>query len=110
MAKIKFEKPLERGYIGCLNCGSCPLKLTLNTPIVAGFGTAIITKNKKTIYFEPAEIEFKDAPKLRKFEKMAREESNADWRYKLNLPLRNAEYQRQGKNSWVLIKSGQGFA
>lgn len=101
MRKVKFKKPLG---------GSCPLKLILNTPIVAGFGTAIITKNKKIIYFEPANIKFEDAPKLRKFEKMAREEPNTDWRYKLDLPLRSAEYQRQGKNNWVLIKSGQGFA
>lgn len=110
MSGIKYEKPLERGYIGCLNCGSCPVKLPLNTTIIAGFGSAVITKNGKIVYSEASNIEFEDAPKLRKYERMAQKIPNADWRYELNLPLRDAEYQRQGKNNWVLIKSGQGFA
>lgn len=107
---VKFEKPLTQGYISCLNCGGTPIKLNLKTPIVAGFGTADITKNGKIVYSEAPNIEFEDAPRLSKFERMARKEPNADWRYKLNLPLRDAEYQRQGKNNWVLIKSGMGFA
>ena len=82
----------------------------MDTPIIAGFGSAVITKNGKIVYSETPNLEFEDAPKLRKFERMAKKETKADWRYKLDLPLRNAEYQRQGDNNWVLIKAGQGFA
>lgn len=106
----KYEKPLEIGYIGCANCGSCPIKLPLKAKIIAGFGTAEITKDKKSIYFEQPNTEWEDTPTLMKFELMARKSPKSDWRYKLNLPLRDAEYQRQGKSNWVLIKSGMGFA
>lgn len=105
--KVKFEKPLTKGYCGCLNCGVTPIKLTLNSLIAAGFGLACIKRNGKVIYQEDTNAE--KYPRLNRFELMARKRGG-DWRFELNLPLRNAEYQRQGKNNWVLIKSGMGFA
>ena len=36
--------------------------------------------------------------------------SNHDWRYLYLAPLREALYQRQEKNQWLLIKTGLGFA
>jgi len=108
MEKLK-PVPKKEIYHGCLNCGGTSSNLKMNTKIIAGFGIAQITRNGKTIYLEEPNIEWKDAPTLLKFELMARKKAG-DWRYILNLPLRDAEYQRQGKNKWILVKSGMGFA
>lgn len=106
---MKYLKPIPGHAGGCVNCGGSHAKLDLKTPIMAGFGTAEITRNEKTIYFEIPNIT--RVPRLARFERMARLDLvEADWRYKLSLPLRDAEYQRQGKNNWVLIKAGLGFA
>jgi hypothetical protein len=40
----------------------------------------------------------------------ARLQPECDWQAVLDLPMRSAVYQRQGKNKWVLIKTGRGFA
>lgn len=102
--------PVEKRYIGCLNCGDNRGKLPMNTKVIAGFGTAKITMDKKEIYYEMPNTEWEDAPTLMKFELMARKKPKSDWRYILNLPLRDAEYQRQDKNTWIMVKSGMGFA
>jgi len=34
----------------------------------------------------------------------------ADWRLVNFQPLHDEVYQRQGKNLWVLVKKGRGFA
>lgn len=82
----------------------------MNIKIIAGFGLAMITMNGEPIYIERPNIEWNDAPTLMKFENMARKNPDNDWRYILELPLRSAIYQRHGKNNWVLIKTGLGFA
>ena len=109
MSYKKLE-PLKGSPAGCLNCGYTESKLSMRTKITAGFGMAVIKKNKELIYAEPPNTEWEDAPTLMKFELMARKEPNAGWRYILDLPLRSAMYQRQGKNLWVLVKKGDGFA
>ena len=47
--------------------------------------------------------------RLAKIERVAQREPG-DWRARFDSPLRDAEYQRQGKGRWVLIASGPGFA
>jgi len=81
----------------------------MDCPIVAGFGSAIIYRDKEIVYSEPSNIKFQDAPLLQKFEDMAKIQPDHDWRYKLDLPLISAEYQRQRDGHWVLIKKGMGF-
>jgi len=107
---MEKEKPIKGGIQGCLICGYTEEILNMDYPIIAGFGSAKITKDGLLIYDESPNMEFEDAPLLQKFEDMALKEPSADWRYKLDLPLRSAEYQRQGDGHWVLIKKGQGFA
>ncbi len=110
--KDKWKKlpGIRGGRHGCLNCGYTYTKLSMRGKIIAGFGGAIITKNSLTIYNEPPEIEWETAPTLMKFENMARKDPDCDWRFSLDLPLRSATYQRHGKNEWVLIEKGMGFA
>ena len=107
---MKKEEPLKLDLTGCRNCGRTQELLSMDTPIIAGFGSAIIQKDDEVVYSEPSDIEFVDAPLLSNFEELAMKEPEADWRYHLDLPLRSAVYQRQGKEKWVLIKKGQGFA
>lgn len=107
---MKKEKQLKTQPNNCVHCPPSYTQLKMSEKIIAGFGTTMILKNKKVIYSEKPNLEWEDAPTLMKFENMARKSPQADWRYILNLPLRDAEYQRQGKNKWVLIKTGMGFA
>jgi hypothetical protein len=105
-----MKKAIKGGRAGCSHCGYTENKLLMNTKIIAGFGEATIKKNREVIYREEPNTKWENAPTLMKFELLARKTPKADWRYILNLPLRSAEYQRQGKNNWVLIKKGMGFA
>lgn len=114
---FKKENPCTKPYIGCLNCGAGEMKsdkkkitARMNTRIYNGFGGWTITKNGKLIFMGEQDKEFHEYPTLMKFENMARKDPNHDWRAECFLPLRDATYQRQGKNEWVLIKSGPGFA
>ncbi len=113
---FKKMKPELKPYIGCLNCGCGEMKREkkeilayLKTRIYGGFGGWYIERNKKTVYWPEPNLEFNQYPTLMKFELQARK-IKGDWRAIVDLPLRSAEYQRQGKNRWVLVKSGQGFA
>ena len=108
----KWEKlePLKGRISGCLHCGYTEGKASMKTKVIAGFGEAIIKKDSEFIYQALYDLEWKDAFTLQKFENMARKDPNHDWRFELILPLREAEYQRQGDNNWVLVKVGEGFA
>lgn len=113
---IEKMKPELKPHIGCLNCGCGEMKLgkkeiliSLKTRIYQGFGGWCIHRNGKTVFWPEPNLEFDKYPTLMKFELQARKK-RGDWRAMVDLPLRSAEYQRQGKNRWVLVKSGQGFA
>lgn len=94
---------------GCLNCGHTEEIAHLESIVAAGFGYAGITKDGQSVYQDDPHSE-EDAPTLQRFEDMAKADPDHDWRFTLNLPLRDAEYQRQGDARWVLVKSGMGFA
>lgn len=103
-------KPLKNTSHTCINCMCDDRKLKMNERVYAGFGMAKIIKGKKDVYIEEPNLDYSKAPTLMKFELMARKNPRADWRYILDLPLRNAVYQRHGKNLWVLVEKGLGFA
>lgn len=103
--------PVAKGEIqhGCFNCGHTEEIASLESWVAAGFGHAGITKDGETIFNADMNSE-EDGPTLQKFEDMAKLDPDHDWRFSLFLPLREAEYQRQGDGRWVLVKSGMGFA
>lgn len=110
-------EPCLKPVIGCLNCGAGEMKgdkqeitASMHTRIYQGFGGWLITKNDKLIFMARPNLEWHQFPTLMKFENMARKDPDNDWRAECQLPLRDATYQRQGKNRWVLVKSGLGFA
>ena len=113
---MKKYKPELKPHIGCLNCGCGEMKrskkeitASLKTRIYNGFGGWSIYKGGELIYQGDSNAEWESFPTLMKFELMARK-SPGDWRANCFLPLREAYYQRQGRNRWVLIKTGIGFA
>lgn len=105
-----LQEPLKTSSHTCLNCALDDRTLPMRTKIIAGFGGATITKNGVPVYSADPNQKWDRAKTLITFEKMARHEPDADWRYELDLPLRSAVYQRHGHNKWVLIEKGLGFA
>jgi len=113
---FKKLKPILKPYRGCLNCDCGEMQkienkivAELNTVLYNSFGGWRITKDNKVIYQGPSDLEFYEYPKLIDFELKAQKDPDHDYRAICNLPLRYAEYQRQEKNQWVLIKTGEGF-
>lgn len=108
--KVKFLNPIKGGVHGCGNCGLTIEKLPMNTRLYNGFGGWMISIDGKHFFEESVDTEFEKSKTLMFVELAARKKPNRDYRAILNLPLRSAEYQRQGKNNWVLVRKGLGFA
>ena len=83
----------------------------LSTMTAVGFGEAYISKNGEIIFDGEEYLDtHPEAKPLEEFEQLAQLEPEADWRLVLNAPLWNITFQRQGKEKWVCIDSGIGFA
>ena len=117
MTKYKKLKPFQgKPFRGCSCCPPIKKIANLDMIIAVGFGIAQVKKNGKVIYSEPLDWEIekgvkteKDFKTLREIEIEAQKDPNNDYRLILEAPLRSSYYQRQGKNKWVLYKSGMGF-
>jgi len=107
---MKKENPIQGGISGCLNCGYTESILPMRTRLYNSFGGYMITRDGKLYFMEDAKTEFKDCKTLIYIENRAKLQPESDWRVVIDLPLRSAEYQRQGRAKWVLIKKGNGFA
>ncbi len=94
----------------CFNCPPISPTLKLTRRIAVGFGFAGVTKDGEVVWSEPANAAWKDLPRLRKFENMARKDPNHDWRAVMDGPLHGETYQRHAKNRWVLVLRSKGFA
>ena len=105
-----FLPPIAGGVSGCLNCGYTEDILPMKTRLYQGFGGWHISKNGEYFFSEDVNKEYDEAKTLSYIERMAKLEPECDWRAHLDLPLRSAVYQRQGKSKWVLVERGRGFA
>lgn len=108
------QKPHLEPHIGCLNCGGGEMRhedevilADMNTELYFGFGGWTVTLNGQ-LFFQADPDE--DDLLLSDVEQEARKNPDNDWRAEYYGPLRDATYQRQGDNRWVLIASGPGFA
>jgi len=106
--------PHNKPYIGCLNCGGGEMRgdakkitATMRTRIHESW---FITRDAKVVFRGSPDAEWDDLPTLMKFENMARKDPDHDWRAECIMGLRDATYQRQGRNQWVLVASGPGDA
>lgn len=117
---MKLLKPLPNTWAniskGRLNCGTSKVKMPMNYKLFMGFGGDTIYKDGK-VFYQPEmwrDGTVGDAMKKNKslmwVELQARKSPNSDWRLKQDNPLYDKTYQRQGKNNWVLVKKGNGFA
>lgn len=107
-----YETPLtEPARNGCSCCPDKPIVARMDMYLAVGFGSVTVTKNGGCVYDENRwDSEKEDFPTLGKYELLAQAEPDADWRCAFYAPLYEAEYQRQGKEHWVLIRKGLGFA
>jgi len=103
-------EPLKGGRtVGCLNCGYKPEVAPLNMRIAVGFGIACLTKNGIVVW-EEGNKDWNECITVAQAEEIAAKDPDNDWRIELHAPLSDAIYQRHGKNKWVLVKVGPGFA
>jgi hypothetical protein len=111
MEWIKTEALKTKGNTkhGCLCCESS-LILPLDTILHQGFGGWSIYKNGELFFVEDHFKEWDDFKKLQYIEEIAEKDPNNNWIAELELPLRDATYQRHEKGKWVLIRKGIGFA
>ena len=114
MAKWTKQKPHLEPHIGCLNCGGGEMNheadvilAEMETELYFGFGGWTVTLNGE-LHFQ-ADPEG-DSPLLLEIERETAKSPDNDWRIEYHGAMRDATYQRQGENRWVLIASGPGFA
>ncbi len=100
---------IEGGMIGCLCCGYTPDVLPLDTKLYSSFGGWMVYKNDDVFYMEDDNSD-DETLRLSDIEIIAQKDPNNDWSADLNLPLRDATYQRHDVNKWVLVHKGNGFA
>lgn len=105
----KKQKPLNGRVVGCGTCGYKEGVAGLGMRIAVGFGDAQLKKNGVIVWNEGNE-EWEDCMTVAQAEELAKKDPDNDWRIWLYAPLSEIEYQRQGENEWVLIKTGMGFA
>ena len=109
----KWEKlsPVKGRGNPCLNCQPIYPTLKMNRRVAVGFGMAGVTKDGAEMWSEPnGDYSWHDLPTLQTFENMARKDPDHDWRAFMFGPLHGEEYQRHGRNLWVLVKEEDGFA
>jgi hypothetical protein len=120
----KWLKPIKPTHHGCLNCGHTAEVLPLSTVLYYGFGGWTITRDGKHYWpriYKNGDLR-RAAPDANGLRQLAVGDKRlhaieryaaahpGDWRAIFDSPLRDAEYQRQGKGRWVLVKNGMGFA
>lgn len=116
---MKKLKPLENKWEnvskGCLNCGASSIKAPMNMRLYQSFGGHHVTKDGKDFFMPQQEtvsnpVKWEEWKTLQYVENRARKYPRSDFRLIAEMPLYRKEWQRQGKNNWVMIKSGNGFA
>ena len=107
---VKYLEAVQpRLNSGCLNCGYMEQLLPMDAIVAVGFGVAHVLRNGRVIWYESPNGK-EDWITVDKIEALAKLSPEADWRIEYIGPLSEKEYQRQGDEKWVLIRTGLGFA
>lgn len=77
----------------------------METRLYVGFGLVTVKADEETIWL--GDNEYK---KLRSVERQARREPNRRWTVEFYGPLSGSTYERQVRDTWVLIGKNEGFA
>lgn len=111
MSTFPLLPPIERRRpIGCACCGHQDTKLPMDAKIAVGFGEAWLLRDGRIAWEEKPNMSFEECWDVGKAEQLAAQDPDHDWRILLFGPLQESEYQRQGPESWVLVREGKGFA
>lgn len=103
--------PPVEGSVACLTCGAgARSDLEMDRVIAVGFGDAGFTKDGIGVWSESDAKDEDDFRTVGEVEALAMGDPDHDWRIYYFAPLYEAEYQRQGDGTWVLVKKGEGFA
>lgn len=101
-----WVKPTEAGArSGCLNCPPKPRTLPMNAVLAVGFGMVVVRKGDEVVWSGDDEHRW-----IRRYERMAAQDPDHDWRVEFIAPLGEQTYQRHGEREWVLVETGMGFA
>lgn len=102
--------PAIEGSIACLTCG-CGAHdiMSMDSLLAVGLGDVSVTCDERRVYSQN-EVENEEFWVGHDAEAAANADPKHDWRVHFYAPLYEAVYQRQGKERWVLIEKGQGFA
>lgn len=103
--KWKKRPPIGHVPNGCLNCPSKPPTLSLRRLLAVGFGMVRLTRCGQEIWSGDDEH-----ATIQRAENLARKDPRHDWRLEFQAPMWSGVWQRQGKNRWVAIRKGVGFA
>lgn len=112
---MKKLKSIGTQNKGCLNCGPLEELAPMRMRLYNEFGGHRVTKDGEDFYVPEQstvgnEIPWEKRKTLQWVENRARKFPNSDFRLIAFMPLYEAEWQRQGRQRWVLVKKGMGFA
>ena len=90
---------------GCVHCGQLSLRLLMTFSME--WTDYFLQRDNKIVRFVP---DGKVKMTMRKIEATARVHPYCNWTLFFLSGLYDITYQRQGKNNWVAIKKGKGYA
>ena len=99
-----------KAYCGC-GCGSRDTHAKMSDGTHPGFGAVGLLRDGEFIYPWPDATQDEEWERtFGEYEKVAAADPGHDWRLKIDGPLSDYTYQRQGEATWALVEQGPGFA
>ena len=99
-----------KAYCGC-GCGYRESHALMNDHPHPGFGGVALLRDGEYVYPWPDESFDQEASHTwQDYEDVAAGDPDHDWRLKIDGPLSDYTYQRQGEAKWALVAQGMGFA
>lgn len=100
----------SRAYCAC-GCGRRESHATMSNCPHPGFGGVCLTRDGEAIYPWGNESHSEEMNRTwQDYEDVAASDPDCDWRLRIDGPLSDYTYQRQGDSLWVLVEQGTGFA
>ena len=93
-------------YIGCHICSTATRHPGMNRRVAGN--SDWITRDGELVFGGVDDWDEREHPTLLTFERLARLNPDADWRYIRYEAMHGEVFQRHGRNCWVLIKSNRG--
>lgn len=107
---VNMLPALETQPNPCLCCPPIPGVRCLSSWVHPGFGFVRLWREDDPDWQTPDCFEMREDATLQDVEDIAAGSPDHDWRLKINAPLYDVMYQRQGEGRWVLVERGRGFA